>query len=267
MGSIKPGTLSADTVTAMIGKHDPGGQARILTHRSYEQSLTIAAGRGGGTRVDTATGDIKSSTGELADLLLTARRMHETLLLDATWLVIASSFAMLAVSVIGVLMGLPRLANTLSGWHKGMAWGLLPLLVLSPLTGLFLAYGITFASPPSQSAATGLAPPMKLADAVRVAGARHDLSGLVWLRPQGGRTAMRIVEDGEYRVYTVTPSGTTQLQRNWPRLWHEGNFAGKLSAAPNIATSLAALGLLITGVWIWARRRLRLRSRMRARLI
>ena len=263
MSAIRPGTLTADKINAAITRHDPQGQARAVTYRSYENSLTLGAGRGGGTRVDAATGEVKTSTTRTADLFQTSRRLHETLLLDATWLVIASTFAMLVLSALGVLMGWPRFANTISGWHKGMAWGLLPLLILSPLTGLFLAFGVTFASPPPAGAPGGQAAPMKLADAVRVAGAKHDLAGLVWLRPQGGRTAMRIVEDGEYRVYAVTAEGTRQLSRNWPRLWHEGNFAGIASAIPNVLTSLASLGLLVTGIWIWARRKLRKPDRMR----
>lgn len=261
MGAIKPGTLSADKVLQLLARHDPKGEARGLVHRSYEGSLTIGAGRGGGTRVDTGTGEVMRQPGSLSEVLLTARRMHESLLLDLGWLVIASTYLMLALTAVGLLMGWPRFSNTLAGWHMGLAWVLLPLLVLSPLTGLFIAHGMSFAAPPPAEANTG--GQMKLADAVRAAGARHDLSGLVWLRPQGGRTAMRVVEGGEYRIYAVTPTGTVAMPRNWPRLWHEGNFGGMIGALPNLVTALAACALLVTGVWAWAGRRLRLASRRR----
>lgn len=266
MSAIKPGTITAEKITAALTRHDPQGQARAVTYRSYDNTLTLGAGRGGGIRVDAATNEVKTAGSGLADLMLTSRRLHETLLLDATWLVIASTVAMLALSLLGVLMGWPRFANTLSGWHKGMAWGLLPLLILSPLTALFMAGGVTFTSPPPRPAqGSGQAATLKLADAVKIAGTRHDLSGLVWLRPQGGATRMRIVENGEYRVYTVTAEGTSQMPRNWPRLRHEGNFAGIVSALPNVLTALASLGLLGTGLWIWARRKLRKPNRTRGR--
>ena len=45
-------------------------------------------------------------------------------------------------------MGLPRLRNTVAGWHKATAWILLPLVVLSPLTALAMAFGVTFTTPP-----------------------------------------------------------------------------------------------------------------------
>ncbi len=140
-----------------------------------------------------------------------------------------------------------------------MAWGLLPLIVLSPLTGLFLAYGISFASPPTGSQPR--AAPMPLPEAVRIVGKDHDLSALVWMRPLGGRLAARLVEDGEYRVYAVTRDGLAPMQRNWPRLWHEGNFAGIWSALMNVVISFAMMGLLVTGMWIWLRRQLRRRVR------
>ena len=59
-------------------------------------------------------------------------------------LVISSTIAMVVVMCLGILMGLPKLRNSLSGWHKGTAWFTLPLIVLSPLTGLCLAFGWTF---------------------------------------------------------------------------------------------------------------------------
>jgi uncharacterized iron-regulated membrane protein len=84
---------------------------------------------------------------------------------------------------------------------------------------------------------------------------------MIWLRPLGGRLAVRLVEDGEFRVYTVTRDGAVATQRNWPRLWHEGNFAGIWSALMNVALSFAMIGLLVTGTWMWLRRQLRRRIR------
>jgi len=259
--AIEPGALTAARIEALLSRHDAKGQARSLVYRSYDNTLTIGAGRGGGTTLDVATGEALAEASGLARALLVARRIHETLLIDAGWLVIASTVAMLGLALLGVLMGWPRIANTLAGWHKATAWGLLPLIVLSPLTGLFLALGITLTSPPPKAAA-GQGAPLGIAEAVRVVAERHDLSTLVWIRPLGGRLAARVVDGGEFRVYAVTRQGTTPLPRNWPRLWHEGNFAGGWSAALNALLSMAMIGLLVTGLWLWLRRRsLRKRAR------
>ncbi len=261
--AIKSGALKAERIEALLAQHDPQSKARAIAYRSYDGSITIG-GRGGDI-VDVASGQKLAAPSGMAQLLVTSRRLHETLLLDAGWLVMASSFVMLGLALLGVLMGLPSFGNTLAGWHKAMSWGLLPLVVLSPLSGILLGYGVTFSGPPAASAQV-TPPPASLREAVRIAGARHDLSGLVWLRPARGRLMMRINEGGEYKVYAVTRAGTQVTPRNWPRLWHEGNFAGVWSALINVVTSVAMIGLLITGVWIWARRRLRLAARRRERV-
>jgi uncharacterized iron-regulated membrane protein len=258
--AITPGALTVSKIEALLNQHDPDGKARSLVYRSYDGTLTISAGRGGGTVVGVASGQELAGPSALANLLVTARRMHERLLIDAGRLVIASSVVMLVLAVLGILMGLPRFANTLSGWHKAMAWCVLPLIILSPLTGLLLASNITFMSA-SPAAASVRGAPLRLADAVRIVGEQHDLSTLVWIRPQGGQLLTRLVEGGEYRVYAVTPDGMTAMPRNWPRLWHEGNFAGAWSALLNLIASVAMIGLLVTGPLIWLRRRLRLRAR------
>jgi uncharacterized iron-regulated membrane protein len=269
--TIAPGALDAAKVKTLLARHDPRGTARAIVYRSYDGTLTVGAGRGGGTVVDVASGEARTAS-TMASLLGTARGLHERLLLDLGWLVAASTAAMLLLMVIGVLMGWPRFANTLAGWHKGVAWVLLPLLVLSPLTGLMLSFGITFAQPPAtpapipavQGAAAAAPPqaaPLTLPDALDIVAREHDLSTLLWLRPLGGRLAVRLAEGGEYRVYAVTRAGVTPMARNWPRLWHEGNFAGAFSAAMNLVISLALSLLLITGVWIWLRRTLKRRAR------
>ena len=256
--AIQPGTLSAQRVGDLLARHDPGGQARALTLRPYDGLLVIGGARPGPPlAVSLDTGEEVRGGSSWSDVFLAARRLHETLLLDLGWLVIASTFAMLALAALGVLMGLPRLRNTLAGWHKAVAWGLLPLLVASPLTGLFIAYGITFA--PAPAAASPAAP---LRDAARIVQASgHDLSGLVWLRSQGGRTLARLSEGGEWRLYAVTPDGVVPQARNWPRLLHEGNFAATWTGLLNAVISLALAGLLATGLVLWARRTPLLRRR------
>ena len=42
---------------------------------------------------------------------------------------------------------------------------------------------------------------------------------------------------------------------------YEGDFAGAWSSLMNLVTSIAMIGLLVTGPWIWLRRRLRPRQR------
>lgn len=264
--AIEPGLLSPAKIQTLLQQHDPGGKARALVFRSYDRTLSLSAGRGGGTVVDVNTGQALAGPSALATMLSTTRRLHETLLIDAGWAVIGSTIAMLVLVPLGVLMGLPRFANSVSGWHKAMAWGLLPLIVLSPLTGLFLSFGITLTAAPPAAAGAQSTPPLTLAEAVQIVGKDHDLSALVWLRPQGGRVLARVIERQEYVVYAVTRSGATQTPRNWPRFWHEGNFAGQWSALMNVVTSLAMIGLLLTGLWIWVRRQVNRRAHRRARV-
>lgn len=259
--AIEPGSLSPERVQALLAQHDPAGKARAIAYRSYDGTLTIGSGRGGGITVDAASGQVRLGPSAPAAIMGVSRGLHERLMLNAGWLVTTSTAAMLVLVLAGALMGWPRFANTLGGWHKAMAWGLLPLTVLSPLTGLLMAAGVTFTTPPAAPAASG--PPLKLAQAVAILAKDHDLSSLIWMRPQGGRVLARLAEDGEYRVYAVTPAGAVPTERNWPRLWHEGNFAGAWSAAMNVILSLAMIGLTVTGVWIWLRRTLRKRPRRR----
>jgi uncharacterized iron-regulated membrane protein len=257
--------LTAEKLDQLLVKYDPDGKERAISYRSYDGTLTIG-GRGASKVIDVATGEAKPGPGLAATVMNTARRMHETLLIDAGWLVLASTGVMLALAVIGVAMGLPRLSNTASGWHMGLAWILLPLVVLSPLTGIFLATGVTFQGPPPAAAQTREAP-LPLKEALKVVAQSHDLSGLIWLRPLGPRLVARVMEGGEAKAYAVTRQGTVAMPRNWPRLWHEGNFAGIWSSMMNVITSLALLGLLGTGVWMWSIRQIRRARRRRSRLV
>ena len=260
-GGRGPAPVTPDALDSVLSKHDPNGAARSIVIRGYAGVVSIAgARRGDAIHVDLARNEKVASPGVLADVFMVSRRLHETFLLDLGWLVTASTIALLVLISIGIAMGWPRLRNTLSGWHKGTGWFLLPLLILSPMTGLLLAFGLTFSGPPAAPAAG--ARPVPLREAVKLVASERDLASVNWIRPLGPRLAVRLNDGGEMRVFTVTDKGLVAGSRNWPRLLHEGNGFGVLSALINVLISLAFIGLMTTGLIIWARRKFRRRGRV-----
>jgi len=251
VNSIKGPAIDSARVVELLKRYDPDGKARGLSVNAASRRITLQGA--GAPAIDLATGEPAAASSGLADLFRWARSTHERLLGQA-WLVTGSTMAMVALMVLGILTGLPRLRNTLSGWHKGTAWFALPLILLSPLTGLCLAFGLTFQSgaPPA-----GGDRPIRLPDAVRIVADAHDLAHVISIGVRGGRMMARIYEDGELRAYAIGSTGVTALPRNWPRLIHEGNWLAPIASPLNVITSVALLTLLSTGLLIWARRKLR----------
>ncbi|GMO20033.1 PepSY-associated TM helix domain-containing protein [Bradyrhizobium sp. TM233] len=239
-------------VVELVKTYDPDNKARGLSINAASQRMTLQGP--GAPTIDLATGAPAAASSGLTDLFRWARVTHERLLGQA-WLVTSSTIAMVTLMLLGILMGLPRLRNTLSGWHKGTAWFALPLVLLSPLTGLCMAFGLTFQS----GAAPASGRPLALPDAIRMVAASHDLTHVISIGIRGGRMMARLYDGGELRAYAVNSSEVTPLPRNWPRLIHEGNWSALIASPLNVVTSIALLALLSTGLLIWARRKLRKR--------
>jgi uncharacterized iron-regulated membrane protein len=249
--ATKAGTVDAGRVVELMKKFDPDGRARGLSIDAARQTLTLQGANL--PSIDLRTGEALDRGSALRSVFLWARRTHERLL-GQSWLVIASTIAMTPVMLIGILMGLPRFRNTLAGWHRVTAWITLPLIIASPVTGLFMAFGITFQNGPSPARGGR---PVPLVEAVRMVAQNHALAKVTSLGSRGGMVMARIFEGGELRAYAIKANGVTPLARNWPRLLHEGNWSAIVAGSLNVVISLALLGLLSTGVLIWARRKLR----------
>jgi uncharacterized iron-regulated membrane protein len=255
-------TLTAERLVSALEKHDPEGKARGISVRAYEnRMILLGAGPDGSLDLDLTTGDIVNDDDRtmLSDIFGGAKDLHEHFIFDLRWVVTASTIAMVVLIVLGIFMGWPRIRNTFSGWHQGMAWGLLPFLALSPITGLMLAYGVSFTTLAPQDKAA--LPPLK--EAVQLLGKNRDLGGLIWLRQRGGRLLARVNEGGAFRVYQVARTGVTLTSTNWPRGLHEGNVAGFWTGIMVLLTSFGFVGLMITGLTLWVRRTFRKRNRVR----
>lgn len=256
--------VPAERIVGYLAKHDPEGKARSIAIRAYENRMTISGvGPDGSLDLDLKTGEIVDDDDRtmLSDIFGTAKGLHEHFIFDLRWMVTASTIAMIVLIILGALMGWPRLRNSVSGWHQGVAWFGLPVLALSPITGLMLAYGVTFTTPlPQDKAALP-----KIREAVEMLGKERDLGGLIWLRNRGGRLLARVNEDGVFRVYQVSRQGVQPTQINWPRGLHEGNAFGLWTGVMVVLTSFAFVGLMITGLIIYIRRRFRKPNRVRTR--
>ena len=256
-----PGTVTLARLEAVLAAAGPGAGGASLFIRAYDGTVTLG-GRGAARTYDLATA-APAEPGRLAAAFVTARRLHETLLLDARWLVTASTVAMLLLAPLGLVLGWPKVRHTVGGWHRLVGWALLPLVIGSPLTGLALAFGISFvpaADPPSGS-------PPSLGQTVRLVVERHGtLDGLEFVRTvRGGARIVRALDAGGTAVtYRAMPNGLEPVPANWPRLLHEGAWGGVLGSAANALAGIALLGLLVTGLVLWSRRTLRRRALRRA---
>jgi uncharacterized iron-regulated membrane protein len=260
---IKPGSITLERIEAYLAAHDPEGKARGLRIDHFEKTLTIqGAGPDGSVDIDLKTNGEAEDDSAISEWISWARPIHEHFVFDLEQvtkipIVLVSTIGMLFGILIGVLMGIPRIRNTISGWHKATAWCLLPLLALSPLTGLFMALRITFSEPATR------APASPIRDAVRMVAKKHDLSGLQSIRSRGGRQMALVTEAQKRFTYIVTKDGLKPAPSNWPRMFHQGDFLGIWGGVMNVVLSLAFILLLTTGVWMWARHTFRRRRRAR----
>lgn len=247
--------LTADRLTALLAVHDPDGRAGGLAIQPYDHTMTLFGA--GGHAIELRSGAAVEPGGfAWRDLFRSARQIHERLLFDLGWLVTASTIAMLVILGLGLFQGWRAPRNTVGGWHRTAGWVVLPLLILSPLTGLAIAFGVSFAGPPTGG--RGERPTVR--EAVTLIAQQHDLSDLSSLRVRGGRLMARIYEGNVLRGYAVTRAGLQPLPTNWPRALHEGNWHALFGSLANVIVSIALIGLLGTGVVIWARRAFRKRQ-------
>jgi uncharacterized iron-regulated membrane protein len=259
--------LGKTELMGLLSQHDPDNKVTGLTLRSYESTLTLSGvGPDGEVDIDLVSGKLSEDESlGLSDIIRTARGIHQTLLLDMEWLVIASTFAMLVLGALGLLMGWPRWRNSFGGWHQGAAWVTLPLVVLSPLTGLAIAYGVTLNTPVESARGAGASERLSIREAIDTLDASgllqgRDFSAVTSLRLRGGRMVARAYLTGGLTNIAITRAGAMVQPRNWPRALHEGTWNIWFGPALNIIVSVVFAGLWGTGLYIWARRTLRRRK-------
>ncbi len=242
--------LDPHALVQLLDRVDPGGAAQSITLSGDRKVVTLAPA---GTAYDIATG---TQVEPPLDLFGFAQRMHTGLLVGATFLAVIAAIAMSLVVLGGLLLRRPRFGETLIGWHAAIGWILIPLVLLTPLTGALVGLKIGGPQlpqfrPPDQPIpiARGIERAAEQGiDLSRLAQARSFRHGSVRLTTRGG--------PDHVAYYVAGPDGVLPAPGapGFVRRIHEGIWAGGASGVINLVSVLALLGLLGTGVVAWARR-------------
>ena len=173
-------------------------------------------------------------------------------MISAGLLVEIAIYAMVAILMIGLVFGLPRLRNTVKGWHSGLSWLALPLVVLAPVTGLLMTLHVGL--PPAPPLEAGA--PIPLAWAIEAVAAQGDDRIIVARRFKAGGALVKTASASGEGSHLVQSDGRVVLSRgpSWVQELHAGTWAGAWSGALNLLSALVLMGITGTGLYGWLRR-------------
>ena len=254
--AVQTNSAEGPAIAAALARIDPQGLATSVAVSPDGGSLVLQSrgSTGPSGSFDPASG-IANAEQPGPDFFAIVLDLHKNLLLGLGIVVEIAAYAMSALIVVGLFLGLPRLRNTLLGWHQGVAWLALPLVVLAPLTGTLMALHIgTPSLPPIQQG-----PPIALASAIGSVAGQPDSGALVSARRFRAGSALVTTQGQQGALrYLVEPNGRIHALSEGPGLvreLHEGTWGGALSAGVSFAGALALAGLTATGALSWWRRR------------
>ncbi|PVV15565.1 MAG: hypothetical protein B6D82_03260 [gamma proteobacterium symbiont of Ctena orbiculata] len=258
-------TVSATQVIKLLQRIDPMGRDVIAlsidakTNQAQVRSRNPQIeGRYDLTTGACACGDEASTPFNLLEF---AEQLHRELLLGADILIQIASYLMLLMVITAPLLAWPRLRNNLMGWHRGVGWILLPILLMLPSTDVLMSLHLGLPELPRMSQPDV---ELTLAEALESARQGHQLDGLNGVRRfRGGTVMLSIAAQETERLLVVTDHSITPInpEGSLVKTLHEGTWAGPFSGALNLIGALALSLLILSGSFSWIRRRRRRRQR------
>ena len=247
--------VAPQAVVSTLRAIDPQGSANRLTVAVDGRSLEVRAPAAGVSGRFDLDSHAPLSAAPSFDPFAFALDLHKNLLVGAGFVVEVATYALVAILLIGLLLGWPRLRNTLLGWHGGLGWLALPLLALPPVTGLLMVLHIGGPALPPPNPAV---PAPSLARAIEIAATQGELSAVNKVRVLRGQVVLLQGQSTQgpvqYLIRGDNPPELLPAGRNWVKELHEGTWGGAGSGALALLAALGLLTLSGTGLYSWLRR-------------
>ena len=145
------GATDAAALVRLLDRVDPAGSAEVTLSPDGRVAVLRSRGRPPAAYA-LASGQPVPVPSPGVDVFAVARELHRTLFIGAGLVVEAAAYAMAALVLVGPLLAWPRLNRTALGWHLGLGWGLLPLVVLLPVTAVLMTLHVGAPRPPRGTA-------------------------------------------------------------------------------------------------------------------
>ena len=198
------------------------------------------------------------------DLFEFAEHLHKDLLVGADLLIQVASYLMLILVAAAPFLAWPILRNNLMGWHRGLGWVLLPIVLMLPLTGILMSLHIGMPELPRMSQPDAR---LSLQQALTLAQQSYRLDELHSVRRFRGGSVLMEMHDGQNEsLLVVTDQSVTPIDPDGGlvKTLHEGTWAGPWSGSVNLLGAVALSLLTLTGSLSWLRRR-RKRAQLRSK--
>ncbi len=254
----KPDAVELSRVASLIDSIDPlGGEITAIKIDNERQQLVVRSQSSElEGHYDLTTGERTTSLREepTGDIFGFAKRLHKGLLLDLRIVVEVATYLTLFTVVVAPLLAWPRWKNNLTGWHRGIGWVLLPLLVMLPLTGVLMTLHVGMPKLPGMSE-RGIS--LSINQALQIASGKENTGYLTRARKfRGGSVLLAAKEPQGEQLYIITDTAMTAInpQDNLIKSLHEGTLAGSWSGLLNLLGAIALSLLVITGCIAWFRR-------------
>lgn len=251
-----PSSIEITTVLSTLERVDPTGLASQVSVTGDGQALVVtspaANGPNGVFAFDNA--EAVPGAGPALDIFGLVKSFHKNLLIGAGTFILGVTLIMLALILIGPLLGWLRMRNTPLGWHLSAGWLVLPLLILSPLTGILMSFHIDTGPALVLQPAS---PSLSLARGIEIAAQDPAFNSIISIRRfKSGSVMMEAVTDKGQETYVVDGShkATALSGPGWVKSLHEGTWAGAWSGLINLVTAIALTLLTVTGFLSWFRR-------------
>ena len=209
------------------------------------------------TVFDAHTGAALGEAGMGAETYAWFKALHKNLLLDWGDLVEWATYLIVAVMVVGFALLLkPKLSKKLLDVHNAMAWLLLPLIVLLPVTAVLMTFKIGAPSFPAIFEGVQVYPS---AEVISQLEAHPELGQLQSIERIKGRYQLITLKQAQHsQSYFIDEAQqwvAVAQPMYWPKMLHEGTWSDSpLGGWVNVLMSVVLMVLMLTGVYSWGRR-------------
>ena len=207
-------------------------------------------------RYNIAEGRFIEEAGMSSTVYNTAKSLHKNLLLDAGDFVEFVTYIFIAILLVAPFLMKPRWQKRLMSIHNALGFWAIPLWLLVPITGLLMSMKIgapEFGKLNLNNQATPAVHVMQVLER------ENQLQNFVSLETVRGRSVLiNLATDTGVKPFQVSNKSQALEQLDvstyWPKLLHEGTWAGALSGWLNFMIGAGLSFFTISGAYSWIRR-------------